>query len=383
MAASSVWGNNLRISIFGESHGPAVGVVLDGLPAGEPIDWEALLAQMARRAPGRDKSSTPRKEADEPEFLSGVLEGRTTGAPLCILIRNTNTRSADYQNLLQVPRPGHADYPAHVRYHGYNDVRGGGHFSGRLTACLCAAGAVCRQILERRGILIGSQVAAVGPVEDESFPGPEIPAVLLRRLSSAYFPVIGEGVEEKMRAVIEEARMARDSRGGIVECAVTGVPAGLGGPLFGGVESLLSSILYGVPAVKGIEFGAGFGAARLRGSENNDPYYYGEDGAVRTRTNHAGGILGGITTGMPILFRLGVKPTSSISQPQQSVDLLAAHNTRLEVHGRHDPCVVPRAAPVAESAAAVGILELLLQNGALSPLEGLGIQPERRKGEAQ
>ena len=255
MAASSVWGTNLRISIFGESHGPAVGVVIDGLPAGEPIDRDALLAQMARRAPGRDKSSTPRKEADTPEFLSGILDGHTTGAPLCIVIQNTNTRSGDYANLMQVPRPGHSDYPAYIHYHGCNDVRGGGHFSGRLTSCLCAAGAVCRQILERRGIHIGSHVTAVGPVRDAALPGPEIPEELLRRLSEAYFPVIGEGVEEQMRAVIEEARMARDSVGGIVECAVTGLPAGLGGPLFGGVESLFSSILFGIPAVKGVEFG--------------------------------------------------------------------------------------------------------------------------------
>ncbi len=365
MAASSVWGTNLRISIFGESHGPAVGVVIDGLPAGEPIDRDALLAQMARRAPGRDKSSTPRKEADTPEFLSGILDGHTTGAPLCIVIQNTNTRSGDYANLMQVPRPGHSDYPAYIHYHGCNDVRGGGHFSGRLTSCLCAAGAVCRQILERRGIHIGSHVAAVGPVRDAALPGPEIPEELLHRLSEAYFPVIGEGVEEQMRAVIEEARMARDSVGGIVECAVTGLPAGLGGPLFGGVESLFSSILFGIPAVKGVEFGEGFGAAALRGSENNDPYTVAENGEIRTVSNHAGGILGGITTGMPLVFRIAVKPTASISQKQRSVDLQSRSETELEVHGRHDPCIVPRAAPVAESAAAVAALELLLLNGAL------------------
>lgn len=367
MAASSVWGNNLRISIFGESHGPAVGVVIDGLPAGEEIDRDALLLQMSRRAPGRDKSSTPRKEADEPEILSGMLEDRTTGAPLCVVIRNTNTRSGDYANLMQAPRPGHSDYAAYVKYHGCNDVRGGGHFSGRLTSCLCAAGAICRQILERRGILIGSHVLSVGAERDLPLPSVEIPDELLRRLSETYFPTIGEGVEEKMRAVIEEARMARDSVGGVVECAVTGLHAGLGGPLFGGVESLFSSILFGIPAVKGVEFGEGFGAAALRGSQNNDPFTVAQDGAVRTTTNHAGGILGGITSGMPLVFRIAVKPTASISQPQQSVDLAEHHVTELEVHGRHDPCIVPRAAPVAESAAAVATLELLLQNGALRP----------------
>ena len=339
MAAASVWGTNLRISIFGESHGPAVGVVIDGLPAGEAVDMDALRLQMSRRAPGRDKSSTPRKEADEPEFLSGLLGGRTTGAPLCIVIRNTNTRSGDYANVMQAPRPGHSDYAAYVKYRGCNDVRGGGHFSGRLTSCLCAAGAVCRQILERRGIRIGSHVASVGPARDLPLPSPDIPDELLRRLSETYFPTIGEGVEAQMRAVIEDARMARDSVGGVVEVAVTGLPAGLGGPLFGGVES------------------------------NNDPFTVAESGEIRTVSNHAGGILGGITSGMPLVFRIAVKPTPSISQPQQSVDLAGRRVTELEVHGRHDPCIVPRAAPVAESAAAVAALELLLLNNALT-MEG-------------
>ena len=367
MPASSVWGNNLRISIFGESHGPAIGVVIDGLPAGEPIDEGELLAQMARRAPGRDKSATPRREADTPEIVSGMLDGRTTGAPLCALIRNTNTRSGDYANLQQVPRPGHSDYTAWVHYRGWNDVRGGGHFSGRLTACLCMAGVICRQILARRGILIGSHVAAVGPERDAPLPGPEIPDSLLRRLSAAYFPVIEAEAEDRMRAEIERARMDCDSVGGVVECAVTGLPAGLGGPLFGGVESLFSSILFGIPAVKGVEFGAGFGAALLRGSEDNDPFRITGNGEIRTGRNCAGGILGGMTTGMPLVFRLGIKPTSSIAKPQRSVNLETFREEELRVHGRHDPCVVPRAAPVAESCAAVAALELLLTNGALVP----------------
>lgn len=358
-AAASVWGNNLRLSIFGESHGPAVGLVLDGLPAGEPIDNDALLLQMSRRAPGRDKSSTPRKEADTPRILSGLLDGVTTGAPLCILIENTNTRSKDYGSLKRIPRPGHSDYAAYLKYAGYNDIRGGGHFSGRLTACLCAAGAVCRQILSRRGIRIAGHVASIGPVRDSLFPETDIPIELMERLSSVYFPVIDTEKENAMRDVIEEARMSLDSMGGVVECAVTGMPGGLGGPLFGGVESLLSSILFGIPAVKGVEFGSGFGAAQKRGSENNDPYRY-VDGSVKIVKNSAGGILGGITTGAPILFRIALKPTSSIAREQESVDLTAGENTLLSVHGRHDPCVVPRAVPVAESAAAVAMLELLL-----------------------
>ncbi len=359
-AAASVWGNNLHLSIFGESHGPAIGLVLDGLPAGEPIDEAALLLQMGRRAPGRDKSSTPRKEADIPKILSGLLNGITTGAPLCILIENTNTRSKDYGSLGRIPRPGHSDYAAYLKYGGYNDIRGGGHFSGRLTACLCAAGAVCRQILSRRGIRIAGHVASIGPIRDSLFPETDIPVELMERLSSVYFPVIDAGAETAMRDVIEEARMSLDSVGGVVECAVTSMPGGLGGPLFGGVESLLSSILFGIPAVKGVEFGAGFGAAQKRGSENNDPYQYGEDGGVKIVQNSAGGILGGITTGAPILFRLALKPTPSIAREQKSVDLLTKENVPLSVHGRHDPCVVPRAVPVAESAAAVAMLELLL-----------------------
>lgn len=356
---SSTWGTKIKIAIFGESHGPAVGVVIDGLPAGEALDFDALRAQMARRAPGQDRSATPRKESDFPEIQSGMLRETTTGAPLCALIRNTNTQSKDYANLSFVPRPGHSDYPAFVKYEGYNDVRGGGHFSGRLTAPLVFAGAVCRQILERRGVLIGAHVAAAGGVKDTPFDPADIPAELLRRLSSVYFPVIDPEAETRMRAAIEQARLAQDSVGGVVECAVTGVPVGIGGPLFGGIEPVLSSLLFGIPACKGVEFGAGFGAAELRGSEDNDPYEAAH-GAVRARTNRAGGILGGISTGMPIVFRAAFKPTASISQEQDSVDLLTGQDAKLVVHGRHDPCIVPRAVPVAEAAAAVALADLML-----------------------
>ena len=355
---SSTWGEKVRISIFGESHGKAIGVVLDGLPAGEPLDLDAVALQMGRRAPGRDLSSTPRKESDIPEILSGILDGKTTGAPLCAVIENTNTKSGDYGNLAFTPRPGHADYPAFIRYDGYNDVRGGGHFSGRLTAPLVFAGAVCRQILERRGVFIGAHVASVGPQADSAFDPADIPEELLRRLSSVYFPVISPEAEAKMRAVIEQARMEQDSVGGVVECAVIGLPVGIGGPLFGGIEPVLSSILFGIPACKGVEFGAGFGAARLRGSENNDAYLA-EQGEIRTRTNRAGGILGGITTGMPVVFRAAFKPTPSIGMEQDSVDLQTGKPTKLSVHGRHDPCIVPRAVPVVEAAAAVALLNLM------------------------
>ncbi len=355
---SSTWGETVKISIFGESHGKAIGVVLDGLPAGERIDLDSVALQMSRRAPGRDSTSTPRKESDLPQIVSGMLNDTTTGAPLCALIENTNTRSGDYDNLKLIPRPGHADFPAHLRYGGYNDVRGGGHFSGRLTAPLVFAGAVCRQILQRRGILIGAHVFSVKDVTDDPFDPVHVPEDLLASLSSAYFPVINDNAKQKMRDTIEAARLAQNSVGGVVECAVTGLSAGVGGPLFGGIEPVFSSILFGIPAVKGVEFGAGFGASALFGSENNDPYFC-DGGTVKTKTNHAGGILGGISTGMPVLFRAAFKPTPSISLEQDSVDLTAKENTKLSVHGRHDPCIVPRAVPVVEAAAAVALMNLI------------------------
>ena len=357
------WGNRIRLTIFGESHGPAIGAVLEGLPAGEKIDRDAILLQMSRRAPGRDRSATPRKETDEPHVLSGLLNGRTTGAPLCAILENTNTHSADYDNLRNIPRPGHSDYTASVRYGGWNDVRGGGRFSGRLTAPLVFAGAVCRQILARRGVTIGAHVLSIHGVRDVPFDPVGVSADLLRDLSSRYFPTIRRESVENMRAEIESARKNLDSIGGVVECAAVGLPAGKGGPLSEGVESALSSLLFAIPACKGVEFGAGFAAAEKFGSENNDPFFY--DGTtVKTRTNHAGGILGGITSGMPLVFRAAFKPTPSIGREQDSVDLAAKRDAKLTVHGRHDPCIVPRAVPAVEAAAAVALLDLLLEPAA-------------------
>ncbi len=352
------WGNRLRLTVFGESHGPAIGAVLEGLPAGEEIDLQEVQKQMARRAPGRDRSATQRRENDEPEILSGTLDGRTTGAPLCAVIRNTDIRSSDYDAMRNIPRPGHADYPAFVRYGGFNDVRGGGRFSGRLTAPLVFAGAVCRQILSRRGVTIGAHVFAVHGVEDSPFDPVDLPAALLEDLSARYFPTIDRGAKAAMRVQIEKARKGLDSVGGIVECAAVGLPAGAGGPLSEGVESSLSSLLFAIPACKGVEFGAGFRAAGMLGSADNDPFYYDGD-RVKTRTNHAGGILGGITTGMPLVFRAAFKPTPSIGLEQDSVDLGLHQNARLAVRGRHDPCIVPRAVPAVEAAAAVALLDLL------------------------
>ncbi len=338
---------------------------LDGLPAGEAVDLEQVLAQMARRAPGQDPTATRRRESDAPRVLCGLYQGVTTGAPLCAIIENTNQRSKDYEGLRINPRPGHADYTAYVKYGNHHDVRGGGHFSGRLTAPLVFAGAVARQILQRRGILVASHVASIGEVEDTPFSPVAVDPQLMARLSGEYFPVIDPQAKEQMREVVEAARMDCDSVGGTVECVVTGLPVGAGNPMFDGAENLIASLCFGIPAMKGIEFGAGFAASRRRGSQNNDPFYYDENGQVRTRSNNAGGILGGITNGMPLVFRTAFKPTASISKEQDTVNLETGENAKLVIHGRHDPCIVPRAAAAVEAAACVAVLELLAQSGLL------------------
>ncbi len=355
---SSTYGEKIKISVFGESHGGGIGVVIDGLPAGEAIDFDAVLAQMARRAPGRDKTATPRKESDLPRVLSGMLGDVLTGAPLCAVIENTNTRSQDYGDLLAKPRPGHSDYTAYIKYHGANDIRGGGHFSGRITAPLVFAGAVCRQLLERRGIQIAAHIQSVGSIHDKPFDPVAVPSALIKRLSASSFALIDESAEEAVRAEIEAARLAQDSVGGTIECAVTGLPAGVGEPMFDGLEGAIAKAVFGVPAVKGIEFGAGFALAAMRGSRANDAFCY-QNGHVVTETNHCGGILGGIANGMPLIFRCAVKPTPSIAQPQKTVDLQTGENTVLTIHGRHDPCIVPRAVPVIEAVTALAIINVL------------------------
>ena len=355
---SSTYGEKIKISVFGESHGGGIGVVIDGLPAGEAIDFDAVLAQMARRAPGRDKTATPRKESDLPRVLSGMLGDVLTGAPLCAVIENTNTRSQDYGDLLAKPRPGHSDYTAYIKYHGANDIRGGGHFSGRITAPLVFAGAVCRQLLERRGIQIAAHIQSVGSIHDKPFDPVAVPSALIKRLNASSFALIDESAEEAVRAEIEAARLAQDSVGGTIECAVTGLPAGVGEPMFDGLEGAIAKAVFGVPAVKGIEFGAGFALAAMRGSRANDAFCY-DNGVVVTETNHCGGILGGIANGMPLIFRCAVKPTPSIAQPQKTVDLQTGENTVLTIHGRHDPCIVPRAVPVIEAVTALAIINEL------------------------
>lgn len=354
--SSILTGKHIQVSVFGQSHSKAIGAVIDGLPAGVKIDSEKVAAFMRRRAPGNTKYSTKRREADEPVVLSGLVDGVTCGAPLGFLIENTNTRSSDYDNLRAVPRPGHADYPANVRYGGYQDVAGGGHFSGRLTAPLCFAGAVCLQILEQKGVKVQAHIYELAGVRDIPF---DPITITDARPGEKVFPVISDACGEEMQAEIEKARMSADSVGGIVECAVTGMPAGLGDPMFDGIENQLARNIFGVPAVKGLEFGNGFACAKLRGSQNNDPYTIDENGKIVTTSNNNGGILGGITSGMPILFRVAVKPTSSIGKEQQSVNLNTMQPEKLVVHGRHDPCIVPRAVPVIEAVTAITMLDIL------------------------
>ncbi|MBQ7777325.1 MAG: chorismate synthase [Oscillibacter sp.] len=356
---SSEFGKLLKVSVFGQSHGRAIGVNMDGLPAGEAIDLDALQAFMDRRKPGQNRLSTARKEADRPIFLSGLENGVTCGFPLCAIIENSDQHSSDYSELADKPRPAHADYTAHVKWGGHADMRGGGHFSGRLTAPLCIAGGIAKQILARRGIFVGAHLSAVAGIPDASFPLHPT-AELFDAVAAKAFPVLNDEAGEAMQSAILSARESGDSVGGVIECAVIGLPAGLGDPMFEGVENRLAAALFGIPAVKGVEFGAGFGACSLRGSENNDPFAV-ENGKIVTTRNNAGGILGGITTGMPVTLRVGIKPTPSIAGAQQTVSLSAGENAELSIRGRHDPCIAHRAVPVVEAVTAAVILDLLLE----------------------
>lgn len=356
---SSVIGDKIKLSIFGESHGEAIGCVIDGLPAGIKIDMNAVYKDMQRRAPGKDKTATPRLEKDIPHILSGMLDNVTTGAPLAMVIENTNTKSGDYSNLMTVPRPSHSDYPAYVKYGGNNDIRGGGHFSGRLTAPLVFAGSVAKQILSQKGVTIGAHIKQIGSVCDAVSDLNKTDKSLLDTLSSSTFSLIDETKEQAMRDEIEKARLSLDSVGGIIECFAVGLPVGLGGNMFDTVEGKLASILFGVPAVKGVEFGIGFGFADKRASEVNDQYEI-KNGKVATLSNNNGGVLGGMTDGAPLSVSVAIKPTPSIAKKQKSVNLLTMENAELEIHGRHDPCIVVRAVPVIECAVALGLLDLMM-----------------------
>ena len=349
--SSSFTGQRLRLSIFGQNHSEAIGMTLDGLPAGIPVDLDALQGFLNRRAPGRNDWSTPRREEDRPEFLCGLKGGHTCGAPLTAIIHNNNTRPKDYSQLKITPRPGHADYTAEIKYRGYQDFSGGGHFSGRLTAPLCVAGGILKQALQMRGVTVDARIKAIAGIADNS--------PFAASVAEKGFPVVDDMIGAQMREAIAKARAEGDSVGGVIECVVRGLPAGIGEPMFDGLENQIARAVFAVPAVKGIEFGAGFEAAALRGSENNDAFCV-RDGKIETVTNHAGGILGGISNGMPVVFRVAVKPTPSIAKEQQSVNLNSMERSALRIEGRHDPCIVPRAVPVIEAAAAIAITDLIL-----------------------
>lgn len=363
---SSMWGNKLRCSIFGESHSQAIGVVIDGLPAGFAIDFESLRQFQARRAPGKNRMSTARQEADFANVLCGFHNGVTTGTPLCAVIENTNTRSSDYSQFQTLARPGHADFTGFLRYHGFNDIRGGGHFSGRLTAPLVFAGGICKQILESRGITVGVHIASIAGVSDRPFDPVSLTPDTLLEPAKKRLAVLDDEAGALMETEIEKARLDTDSVGGVVECAILGMPAGVGSPMFDGIENRIASLVFGIPAVKGLEFGRGFAASGLRGSENNDPFVV-EDGKIKTSSNHHGGILGGISSGMPIIFRVAFKPTASISKQQQTVDFVHGTPSDLVITGRHDPCIVPRGAVCVEAAAALAVLDLLMQERGETP----------------
>ena len=364
---ASYWGRSLHMSLYGESHGGGLGVVLDGLPPGEPLDEAALRAQMTRRAPGQHDWATPRREADLPEILSGYYRGRTTGTPLSAMIRNSDTRSRDYEQHETRPRPGHADLTGLLRYEGAGDPRGGGHFSGRVTSPLCFAGGVALQILRRRGVEVYAHIARIGAVEDTAVDPARPDMAALATVAARAFPVIDEAAGRRMVELIQAAKAEEDSVGGVIEVVATGLPAGIGDPMMGGIEPQIASLLFAVPAVKGLEFGAGFAATLRRGSENNDAMGIetAADGTRRVRhlTNHAGGADGGIANGMPIVCRVAIKPTSSIGKPQASVDLEQLTEEELLVVGRHDPCIVPRVVPVLEGAVALVLLDAWLASG--------------------
>ena len=357
---SGIYGMNIKMAIYGESHGASIGLVIDGVPPGLKLDLEQIEKEMARRAPGKNQLSTQRKESDSFAIQSGFFEGYTTGTPLCVVIKNSDQHSKDYSILKDKMRPGHADYAGFVRYQGFNDYRGGGHFSGRLTAPLVFMGAVAKQALAQAGILVGAHILQIADIKEENFNPLGIEDKKIAELAGKDFAVMDDAIGEKMQAKILEAKAELNSVGGVIEAMVTNVPAGLGAPYFDSVESRLSHALFSVPAVKGVEFGDGFGISGMTGAEANDQLHY-ADGKVVAETNHNGGITGGITNGMPVIFRVAIKPTPSISREQKTISLQEKCDTTLTIVGRHDPCIVQRAVPVIEAVTAWTMWDLLLE----------------------
>lgn len=356
---SCSFGSKIKLTIFGQSHSQAIGCVLDGIPAGIKLDSDRIEAFMAKRAPGKNAMSTARAEADKPRIISGVVDGVTCGAPICAIIENSDTRSGDYEKLRILPRPAHSDFAAYMKHNGFNDIRGGGNFSGRMTAPLCFAGAVCTQILESKGIHIGAHIASIGLIDDERFDPVNTEKEHLDCIKAKALPVISDEKGKMMASSVSDARADGDSLGGTVECIVIGLPAGIGDPIFDGMENKISAAVFGIPAVKGIEFGSGFEGSKLKGSENNDAFYS-DNKKIKTETNNHGGILGGITSGMPVIFRCAFKPTPSIAKEQKTVNLATGENETLSVGGRHDPCIVQRAVPCVEAAAAIAIADFII-----------------------
>ncbi len=356
---SCSFGERIKITIFGQSHSEAMGVVVDGIPAGFELDLERIQNFLNRRSPGRNAMSTSRAEADKFNIVAGAVNGITCGAPLCAIIENTNQRSGDYDKLKMLPRPSHSDFAAYMKHNGFNDIRGGGNFSGRLTAPLCFAGAVIMQLLEKKGVYIGAHIKRIAGFDDESFNPVSVNELDFDAVSSKELPVINDECGEKMKEAVLSAKANGDSVGGVIECAVVGLEAGFGEPIFGGIENRISSAVFGIPAVKGIEFGSGFAGCDLFGSENNDEFII-ENGKIKTETNNHGGILGGITSGMPVIFRCAIKPTPSIAKEQQTVNVATGESETLVIGGRHDPCIVQRAVPCVEAAAAIALADYVL-----------------------
>lgn len=356
---SSSYGKTIKLTIFGSSHGPLVGMTLEGIPAGLPVNLTQLQQFLNRRAPGHHEYSSSRKESDQPEFTSGITNGSTNGDVITAVIRNKDIRSGDYVQFANCPRPGHADYTARYKYNNDIDMSGGGHFSGRMTAPICIAGGLCKQWLENAGVHIVAHITAIGSVSIDPYALSDTNPDL--SLIPTDFPVVNLKKAGEMMDEILQAKADGDSVGGIIQCITTGLPVGLGDALFDGIESRISQIVFGIPAVKGLSFGSGFYGASIRGSENNDPFCI-ISNTVRTTTNHSGGILGGITNGMPLIFDTAIKPTPSIAKTQKSVSLDKMQETTLQIKGRHDPCIVPRAVPVVEAAAAVALFDCWLGN---------------------
>lgn len=355
---SSVWGDKIKISLFGESHGDAIGVVIDGLPSGIELDLDFIKNEMMRRKPGKNNYSTTRCEDDEFKIISGYFNGKTTGTPLCSIIENKNKKSKDYDKIKNIIRPGHADYTGYIKYKGFNDYRGGGHFSGRITAPLVFTGAIAKQILKEKGILIGAHIKSIGNIFDDSFDYCNVNKAVLEKIAKKEFPVIDDEKGNRMKEYILDLKNKGDSVGGIIETAILNINAGIGSPFFDSVESKLAHILFSVPSVKGVEFGEGFNITTMTGSEANDEYYI-DEGIIKTKTNNNGGILGGITNGMPIVFKVAIKPTPSIFKAQRSVNIETMEEVDFEIQGRHDACIVPRVVPVIEAVTAICILDII------------------------